>query len=80
VTIVVSGAAHGMAGILQVLLSFPAIVGKDKKNVEMLREAVDFMVDRCMEDGNIPTNLNGVLNEDGKYLVHWCHGASGRCC
>ena len=71
------GAAHGIAGILQALLSFPDFLACNPDSRDLVRRSVDFLLNLCREEANIATNLNGALDGSGKLLVHWCHGAAG---
>merc|ERR1711933_245854 len=61
------GAAHGLIGIVYVLMHTPVSEARD------VRAAVDFVVDQQMQSGNFPA----VLGDDSDDLVHWCHGAPG---
>lgn len=78
-----TGAAHGLSGILQMLLCVPDFL---KANVQMeiaVRESVDFMLGLQQPNGNVAPALD---ETSGKYqrpsseeLVHWCHGGPGKC-
>jgi len=66
------GAAHGLAGILCMLLQ-----ARDNLTPAELRElvkpSVDYLVNMQMDGGNFPSSKG---NEKDR-LVHWCHGAPG---
>ena len=77
-----AGAAHGLSGILQVLLGFPDFIKSDASVEKDVRDSVDFLV-QCQREhgGNVPP----ALDECGRRtrpaeeeLVHWCHGAPGK--
>ncbi|XP_022094787.1 lanC-like protein 3 [Acanthaster planci] len=77
------GAAHGLSGILQVLLGFPDFVKSDPSAEKDIRDSVDFLV-KCQAShgGNIPPALDecGARTRPAEHeLVHWCHGAPGEC-
>nr|CAB3263378.1 lanC-like protein 3 [Phallusia mammillata] len=73
------GSGHGIAGILQVLLSFPSLLHRNPSAQDLIKTSVDFLLDLCLQEGNIATDLEEALTSSGrgKYLVHWCHGAAG---
>lgn len=72
------GAAHGLVGIFQTLMSYvPELreVG-DRMNLDVLglvRSAVDRLEDLCFPTGN----LRSSVGRERDKLVHWCHGAPG---
>jgi hypothetical protein len=71
------GAAHGVCGILTVLLHLRSLVvalGCDGH----LRGTIDALLDVRFPSGNLPSSLSlgNVVNTNDK-LVHWCHGAPG---
>ncbi|XP_038059117.1 lanC-like protein 3 [Patiria miniata] len=75
------GAAHGLSGILQVLLGFPDFIKSDPSIEKDIRDSVDFLV-KCQTEhgGNIPPALDecGRQTRPAEHeLVHWCHGAPG---
>jgi len=66
------GAAHGLAGILTMLLQAKdSLTPAELK--EQVRPAVDYLVNMQMEGGNFPSSKG---NEKDR-LIHWCHGAPG---
>lgn len=66
------GAAHGLAGILALLLQ-----AKDHLTpcelVEQVKPTVDYLVNTAFPSGNFPSSKGN----DKDRLVHWCHGAPG---
>ncbi|CAJ2655024.1 unnamed protein product [Trifolium pratense] len=64
------GAAHGLAGIMHVLMDMEL----KPDELEDVRETLKYMTRICFRSGNYP-----VSEEDKKRdaLVHWCHGAPG---
>ena len=87
------GAAHGLAGILTMLLQARHYV-TPAEMAELIRPSVDYVLNMQMESGNFPsskgkTNTNqgvgrrlmiSLLSGNEKdRLVHWCHGAPGVC-
>lgn len=73
------GAAHGISGIFQTLLSVPSFIESDKANVALIYKSMDFLLKNCVQHGNMASNLEGALvtSSRRKMLVHWCHGAAG---
>ncbi|XP_059054455.1 glutathione S-transferase LANCL1-like isoform X2 [Achroia grisella] len=67
------GAAHGMAGILYMLLQ-----AREYINVTELRSfikpTIDWLLNQRFPNGNFPSSLN---SSSGDRLVQWCHGAPG---
>src|SRR5262249_25721096 len=64
------GAAHGLAGVLYVLLHLPERC-RDGRARELIVGALDFLLS-IQKDGNFPGAI-----EPTPELVHWCHGAPG---
>ncbi|KAK2433377.1 lanC protein GCL1 [Trifolium repens] len=64
------GAAHGLAGIMHVLMDMEL----KPDELEDVRVTLKHMIRNCFRSGNYP-----VSEEDKKRdaLVHWCHGAPG---
>ncbi|KAJ6383453.1 hypothetical protein OIU78_026855 [Salix suchowensis] len=64
------GAAHGLAGIMHVLLD----VELKPDELEDVKGTLKYMINNCFPSGNYP-----ISEEDRKrdVLVHWCHGAPG---
>ncbi|KAL3080025.1 hypothetical protein niasHT_034583 [Heterodera trifolii] len=67
------GAAHGVSGIYQMMLSFWDLLDASAKSD--LKQSVDWLLSTQFSDGNFPSSSDRIgLSEE---LVHWCHGASG---
>ncbi|CAI9089439.1 OLC1v1024011C1 [Oldenlandia corymbosa var. corymbosa] len=64
------GAAHGLAGIMHVLMDFEL----KPDECEDVKETLKYMIKNRFQSGNYP-----VSEEDRQrdVLVHWCHGAPG---
>lgn len=62
------GAAHGLAGIMHLLMHFPL-----NKDAEDVRRTMCYMVGNCFPSGNYPSAEGDAEDR----LVHWCHGAPG---
>eukprot|EP01064_Diplonema_japonicum_P012679 TRINITY_DN2006_c0_g2_i1.p1 TRINITY_DN2006_c0_g2~~TRINITY_DN2006_c0_g2_i1.p1 ORF type:complete len:492 (+),score=71.28 TRINITY_DN2006_c0_g2_i1:52-1527(+) len=83
------GPGHGSSGIVKTIftavntypekLSF--IMEKNGKYYVALQNTIDFYVSIQLEDGNIPTNIEGGCKahygSDNDARVQWCHGAPG---
>ncbi|XP_063949545.1 lanC-like protein GCR2 [Daucus carota subsp. sativus] len=63
------GAAHGLAGIMHVLMDME--LSADQK--ESVRGTLQYMMKNRFRSGNYPSSEG---NESDR-LVHWCHGAPG---
>ncbi|KAJ3682237.1 hypothetical protein LUZ60_014810 [Juncus effusus] len=63
------GSAHGLAGIMQVLMD--ADLGRAER--EDVKATLDYMIKNRFPGGNYPSSEG---NTDDR-LVHWCHGAPG---
>jgi len=68
------GAAHGLAGILTMLLQARHYVTPAEME-ELIRPSVDYVLNMQMDSGNFPSSKGN----DKDRLVHWCHGAPGVC-
>jgi len=63
------GAAHGLAGILYVMLKVPSLIQGEIK--EGIIKTIDWIINSKKEN-NFP------VADDGQYLLmQWCHGAPG---
>ncbi|ESO83348.1 hypothetical protein LOTGIDRAFT_179770 [Lottia gigantea] len=66
------GAAHGMVGIIFMLLQL------DKQLLEPyltdIKSCIDHLLSIQLPSGNFPSSLE---NKSSDKLVHWCHGAPG---
>uniref|UniRef100_F1L4V0 LanC-like protein 3 n=1 Tax=Ascaris suum TaxID=6253 RepID=F1L4V0_ASCSU len=70
------GAAHGLMGILQMLLSFPNLL--DAQAVRDIEASLDWLLSIQTASGNFPTASDEIGYDRGEdELVHWCHGATG---
>ncbi|KAH7725575.1 Lanthionine synthetase C-like protein [Aphelenchoides avenae] len=70
------GAAHGLACILQMLMSFDRLL--DDAQRSDVKETVDWLVSIQQRNGNIAPDVESTGQELGENeLVHWCHGAPG---
>jgi len=74
------GAAHGLAGILQILLSIPNYLSARPDAEKDLKNSVDFILQIQTPKGNFPCAMDE-LGQNARHsddeLVHWCHGAPG---
>jgi len=66
------GAAHGIAGIITVLLQASDHI-TPAEMVEQVRPTLDYLVNTAFISGNFPSSKGN----DKDRLVHWCHGAPG---
>ena len=76
------GAGHGIASILQMLLSCPGFISSDKSAEKDIRATIDFMLTLMQPNGNIAPAMDevgprGHRRPETEELVHWCHGAPG---
>lgn len=72
------GAAHGIAGILHVLLCFiqeiEELLQDGKRYIRMMERTIKALNESCCQpSGNLSSSLGSKKDE----LVHWCHGGSG---
>nr|CDS26702.1 WD repeat containing protein 68 [Hymenolepis microstoma] len=72
------GAAHGYAGILQILLKvnekLPQCLPEGALETDIL-PTVKWLAKLQLRSGNWPSSLGSSLDND--HLVQWCHGATG---
>ncbi|XP_053625832.1 lanC-like protein 2 isoform X3 [Plodia interpunctella] len=66
------GAAHGMAGIMYMLLQANAYITTAEKKV--VKTAIDWLLTQRFPSGNFPSSLSSNARDR---LVQWCHGAPG---
>ncbi|KAM4718766.1 lanC-like protein 2 isoform 2-T6 [Anableps anableps] len=66
------GAAHGLTGILYMLMQ-PGAKVHPTMLAELIRPSIDYVRHKRFRSGNFPSSLS---NESDR-LVHWCHGAPG---
>lgn len=73
------GAAHGLASILQMILSFPSFLASNPHNEQIVRSAVDWLLSTQQPDGNFVPATDELVSPrvESDQLVHWCHGAPG---
>ncbi|KAJ7148640.1 hypothetical protein C8R43DRAFT_1088311 [Mycena crocata] len=71
------GAAHGVAGILQILLLCPANIVQPY--MSSILRTVEWLIGCQDAHGNWPTAAptGNVAETSSKEVVQWCHGASG---
>lgn len=69
------GAAHGLASILQTIISVPGYLDQNSNDAKDIKASVDYLLSLQDQEGNFPctTHEIGQPNE----LIHWCHGAGG---
>jgi hypothetical protein len=66
------GAAHGLCGILLVLLHFRDVVAA-LGDLQLVKDTIDQLLRTRFPSGNLPSSVGS----DTDRLVHWCHGAPG---
>ena len=66
------GAAHGISGILFVLLMCKEFLTEENLS-KYIRPSIDMLMEQQFPSGNFPSSLPP---KDDK-LIHWCHGAPG---
>ena len=75
------GAAHGIAGILQMLLCVPDYFKSDPAVEQDIHTTVDFMLSLQQVNGNVAPAMDEVRGQYQRSateeLIHWCHGAPG---
>lgn len=59
------GAAHGLSGILQALLSIPKILSSKHRFEEDIKKSIDFLLSLQTPSGNFPSSMD----EHGKKLI-----------
>ncbi|KAG7440513.1 uncharacterized protein BT62DRAFT_910370 [Guyanagaster necrorhizus] len=72
------GAAHGVAGILQIILSCPLDVLNPY--ISDVLNTIEWLVDCQDEEGNWPAKAprhSQISGDESNELVQWCHGATG---
>lgn len=67
------GAAHGMAGILYMLLQARTYINATEMH-NFIKPTIDWLLDQRFESGNFPSSMRST---SGDKLVQWCHGAPG---
>lgn len=74
------GAAHGLSGILQMLMSVEGFLQSDPSVERDVRATVDYLLSVQSLEGNFPAATDEVRLKSRRpedELVHWCHGAPG---
>ncbi|XP_034238193.1 lanC-like protein 3 isoform X1 [Thrips palmi] len=74
------GAAHGLSGILQMLLSVPGFIQSDASIERDVRTSIDYILSTQSAEGNFPFATEEVrfkTRQPEDEMVHWCHGAPG---
>lgn len=64
------GAAHGLAGIMHVLMHFKL----SSDECEDVKGTLKYMINNRFPSGNYPSREE---SDKSDALVHWCHGAPG---
>jgi hypothetical protein len=67
------GAAHGLAGILKVLMLFPEALDKVEGGHADVVASLDWLIAQRLPSSNLPSRAGSHTDE----LLHWCHGAPG---
>ncbi|KYQ90222.1 hypothetical protein DLAC_08823 [Tieghemostelium lacteum] len=75
------GAAHGLAGIIYMLIEGITLVGTSmdsieqqfKEEITLIKGTMDFVISCQLASGNFPSRKE---NQEDR-LVQWCHGAPG---
>ena len=67
------GAAHGLIGILFILLQLERKFVSDEILHILIMPSVDYLLKKMYESGNVPSSMNSETDK----LIHWCHGAPG---
>lgn len=68
-----TGAAHGLSAVLQMLLSYQDVLSGTEK--DLVWQSVDFLMNQ-EQNCNWPAELGAIIERENE-LVHWCHGAPG---
>jgi hypothetical protein len=75
------GAAHGVVGILQTLLSLPKTelegLPDGHDYVQFIHQTIDELDSYCYSGGNLQSRIRVGEPPGTDRLVHWCHGAPG---
>ncbi|XP_028132678.1 glutathione S-transferase LANCL1 isoform X1 [Diabrotica virgifera virgifera] len=66
------GAAHGLAGILYLLLQARAYLTEDELN-NVVKPTIDYLLTQRFPSGNFPSSIG----RDSDKYVQWCHGSPG---
>jgi len=75
-----TGAAHGLCFILQVLMTAPGFFQTFPDAERDVRGSLDYLLSVQSPEGDFPcTTDEAPIRHSGSALVHWCHGAPGKC-
>ncbi|CAH1155928.1 unnamed protein product [Phaedon cochleariae] len=66
------GAAHGISGILYLLLQAKEFLTEKDLNT-LIKPTIEYLLDQRFASGNFPSSLG----RDSDKYVQWCHGAPG---
>uniref|UniRef100_A0A1I7W190 LanC-like protein 3 n=1 Tax=Loa loa TaxID=7209 RepID=A0A1I7W190_LOALO len=70
------GTAHGLMGILQMLLSFSDLL--DDAALRDIDSTLDWLLEIQEENGNFAPSVEEIgVKRGSNELLHWCHGATG---
>lgn len=67
------GAAHGLIGILFVLLQAGDKYLSSSTLQTLIKPSIDYLLSMQFKSGNVPSSRGS----DNDKLIHWCHGAPG---
>ncbi|XP_028397878.1 lanC-like protein 2 [Dendronephthya gigantea] len=67
------GAAHGMVGILYMLLQVYPSSPVVQQHTTEIKNTIEYLLSKQFSSGNFPSSLEN----DSDRLIHWCHGAPG---
>ena len=74
------GAAHGVVGILQMILSLRPdelqVLNKEGF-LEKIRNTISELDGYCLPSGNLDSSIHSKSERRRDRLVQWCHGATG---
>ena len=75
----VTGAAHGISAILQMLMSVPDYLLTRPDVSRDVKTTLDFLTSLQQANGNYPCAMDelGGRRPEPEELIHWCHGAPG---
>ena len=70
------GAAHGICGILFMLLSAKPFIPEESL-INYIKPTLDYFAHLQYPSGNFPSSITGRTPPTNDKLLHWCHGAPG---
>ena len=73
------GAAHGLTGILQLLMSVPDYFHHNPEAEKDVKASIAFLLSVQTFEGNFPCSMGELKDprHHNEELIHWCHGAPG---